>query len=1037
MKNSITECLSQMQDLTKKNLEILQSINDSFFTKQNHLTVNVGESKYVIPSFISLENKINALEENFTNLVNSPKLGEAYFNIDGNCRSIEVKSYTHTPNNITLNEIDKFDVNRNDIFKDFLTPTPFIKFDLSSIPNDITSVNVKKIVPKTNILKELFNSILSKKEVDVTTGVENVINLTSKSYSYGDIFKIISLYEEDLDFVEYESIYKLPIRKGIGNAVYVIKSVESDIIDNDLNNIITIKIDTEVPSDLYMNKFSYKLFDETIEKPLSVGDYVTTYDGSSKLQILELNPNTNVMKLLVVNGEYTNFIGTDSYNSTNHINDLSKIRFYSPINFDNDKYVNIPLEEDQFIFIAISPVNDRMNVQAPWGSGILLNTHLLSLSSDETKKFNEYYKNNVKNIGDILFEVSNILSSNTLSKLSNIELDKYNSFKPIIDKSDVFVTKINSHINDSQTILNIRSLYSQKKTYQTELVELQNKINAINDNLLKVSFDDVSGIKNTYNIQLNELNARKIELNNSITKIIDEISKSANNTEVPIENSKYRIRGFYNYLSEPLIKDHVIGIKVRYRYKNIEKEQGNTLSISGSNNMNFIFSDWNEMLVTKKARIPKYDLSGNLLVNWETDNFNENEPSINQIDIPISQGESVDVKLKVIYDFGAPFVETTSDWSDVVNFEFPTEYIKDIEILDIIKENNNDIETNRFTNILSNEGVISHINNKITDQDVIYFHNPNDIASGFYTDEKRVISLADKLNELNNSILGIQSEIYASNNNSLDIKLVAGDVVSPVIPWEENYIQVKSWNSIKSNEYTSYSKYNDVVKVILNIVLSNPSNIPIKLYPLFPGNSNTKLFSALRGKFDNFDYCYKDDDTAGVWIKNMSSNSNDYFLQTCNQFITFRVNDITDGRELYSDKSSIDFKQDGGFMLNILSRYKECCDLKNNIGAVLLPCVKNIKSLCANRQTTHISYFEIEPKQEISIPILFEYKLNGTENYVEKTLSFDLRTSLYQDPVNYLFKVVAKYEDTDIDQVFNTNMRYNNNAIKYNSTITL
>ena len=67
--SSVTEYLSQLQTLTKKNLEILNAINSAFFTKKNHLSVNVGDANYVIPSFISLENKINALEENFNNLI--------------------------------------------------------------------------------------------------------------------------------------------------------------------------------------------------------------------------------------------------------------------------------------------------------------------------------------------------------------------------------------------------------------------------------------------------------------------------------------------------------------------------------------------------------------------------------------------------------------------------------------------------------------------------------------------------------------------------------------------------------------------------------------------------------------------------------------------------------------------------------------------------------------------------------------------------------------------------------------------------------
>ena len=52
---SVTNCLDQIQELTRKNLEILQTLNDSFFTKQNHLAVNIGENQYVIPSFISCQ----------------------------------------------------------------------------------------------------------------------------------------------------------------------------------------------------------------------------------------------------------------------------------------------------------------------------------------------------------------------------------------------------------------------------------------------------------------------------------------------------------------------------------------------------------------------------------------------------------------------------------------------------------------------------------------------------------------------------------------------------------------------------------------------------------------------------------------------------------------------------------------------------------------------------------------------------------------------------------------------------------------------
>ena len=83
LNTNLADYLSQLQKLTHQNLDILKTINESFFTKQNHLQVAVGDANYVIPSFISLENKINILEENFNNLIhfNISILSNRYNNI--------------------------------------------------------------------------------------------------------------------------------------------------------------------------------------------------------------------------------------------------------------------------------------------------------------------------------------------------------------------------------------------------------------------------------------------------------------------------------------------------------------------------------------------------------------------------------------------------------------------------------------------------------------------------------------------------------------------------------------------------------------------------------------------------------------------------------------------------------------------------------------------------------------------------------------------------------------------------------------------
>lgn len=396
---SVSEHLLLLQKLTQTNLEILQSLNDSFYTKQDHLYADINDTKYVIPSFISLENKINMLEENFNNLVNAPASGEAYFNIDGNSRTIEVKSYSNTPNSLKLNEVNDFivdDTNIN-ILKSLLTPAPKVRFNIPNIPNDIVTVNVKKIMAKSDTLKEHLHSLIQKENESGVMG-----ECTSVTYKYSDMLHLLDSYKKDVDYIEYDQLMRLPIRKNIGSGTYIVDSVISDIVDDNLDNYITLKIKTDLTGSEYseyMKSLTYKLFDNTIERKLSIGDYLTNYDSTTKLQISDIKPSSNTITLKVVNGEFANIIGTSLYDYTKGVNDWSKLRFYSPIDFDEDKYIDVTLDDTQYVFIAVAPVNDRMNVQSSWGDGALINSYKL-INGEES--FEEYYKKNVKDIGELI-----------------------------------------------------------------------------------------------------------------------------------------------------------------------------------------------------------------------------------------------------------------------------------------------------------------------------------------------------------------------------------------------------------------------------------------------------------------------------------------------------------------------------------------------------------------------------------------------------------------------------------------------------------
>ena len=107
---------------------------------------------------------------------------------------------------------------------------------------------------------------------------------------------MLTNYVDGTDYVEYDTVYKLPIRKNIGTATYIIEKVVDDVIDDDLNELITLKLRNDLKNTLdYTNTLTYKLFDETIERPLRVGDELVNYDGTGKVVITEIKPLSNTI----------------------------------------------------------------------------------------------------------------------------------------------------------------------------------------------------------------------------------------------------------------------------------------------------------------------------------------------------------------------------------------------------------------------------------------------------------------------------------------------------------------------------------------------------------------------------------------------------------------------------------------------------------------------------------------------------------------------------------------------------------------------
>jgi hypothetical protein len=110
----------------------------------------------------------------------------------------------------------------------------------------------------------------------------------------------------------------------------------------------------------------------------------------------------------------------------------------------------------------------------------------------------------------------------------------------------------------------------------------------------------------------------------------------------------------------------------------------------------------------------------------------------------------------------------------------------------------------------------------------------------------------------------------------------------------------------------------------------------------------------------------------------------------------------------------------------------------NTDGLIIYPCLNTKYGLCIDSDDKR-SYMILNPGEEIIIPLYCKYRINTINSTIKKTITFDLRTSLYSDPVNYTFTVVAKNEASIQDKLLLKNKKLLldrfQTPLKYNHTI--
>lgn len=260
-------------------------------------------------------------------------------------------------------------------------------------------------------------------------------------------------------------------------------------------------------------------------------------------------------------------------------------------------------------------------------------------------------------------------------------------------------------------------------------------------------------------------------LQTTYSTLVDSFQTIVKENSAVTTEPKYHIRGFfpipeYRYSdgSTGGRVEEIIGFDIAYRYI---KEDGtatqlNTFSYTASDGTEYTgtFTDWVIEQGPMKTKIRNTETG---LSEWRAENIADGtETNINQIDIAISKGEKVEIKVRSISEAGYPDNPLRSDWSNSIVMDFPSTLATGNEIADLIQKVNDDALTLTIQNTLDSIGVGTHLDDTTPNSNSvngIYFKH---MAKYIAYEEKGVseagttivntISLQDKIDEIGGSV---------------------------------------------------------------------------------------------------------------------------------------------------------------------------------------------------------------------------------------------------------------------------------------------
>lgn len=813
-KNSISSLLAQFLRLQKNSLEIINKLSTATTSKEDVVNIefldeNNNSSNVTIPSWGYIINEIKRLDSNIKRLSGLEDGDANVRNADGTVSRIyQAKPLMDPEAPANLQVPSNFKFRSNHFFESFLNPLLFVSFNIDGqVPEDTKKVFVKRIIANTvsDAQKNWFDT-----------------NLKGRN-DISDSDFMSALVGQGINYNIDESPEDLPLRvlryKGSFSVLRVFDTTVPTTIGGQVVNqtVRKYKLDTITYKDLISPSVNS-------DRQIKVGDVMMTPNGS-KLEVTSIDLSESTIVLKRLSGYDPVPIGEGALTLSSEI--------LSPLQVN----VNIGHDERQAIFIKA--INDDHHVAgSTYSNGVVFYSNEMIIgTSNGDMTLDEFYKTQVADFGTQFI-------SNTKEKVIP-SVYGLTPNTPVLSSSNFKVVQINKQITQSTTSEKFAASVQNKVKLQNEIEAINKSIDQTRSELSELTTTSVtkstSSTKESLIAKIDNLTKEKSTKTSLLQTVIQDLNNLSSAAPEITESPKYRIRGFWP-IPAPVEEgksgsQSVIQFRVRYRYLTKQGNSTNTDEIKFVDNdgteRRGTYSNWIEYKtdIRKKG----YNTETKKYFWKDEDVQDADMPNINQIDIPITAGEQVEIKVASISEAGWPMNSLESDFSSSVIIDFPEELSVGSGNDQYVSQNSQDQVLVALQQDLSARGLDSHLSTAFNSGDKYFAHVADTISSGFFDSTGRSLDLYQKILAMDREIASLKAlisvakgvlTVYVRDGNNL-IKVNRGSLVEIFAGYYDEQVDL-----------TVASNYGKIVSTTYTIELRNETASPLELASIIPGGQN-------------------------------------------------------------------------------------------------------------------------------------------------------------------------------------------------------